>query len=52
MRREAGDFCVFNPRNSHAVPPIRGDSEAPGARIVLATFNGYSPDEEAVFVWS
>jgi hypothetical protein len=45
---EAGDFYVFNPLNIHAVPPIRGNTP----RIVLATFIGYSPGEEEVFVWS
>jgi hypothetical protein len=45
---EAGDFYVFNPLNIHEVPPIRGETP----RIVLATFIGYSPDDDAVFVWS
>ena len=45
---QAGDFYVFNPLNIHEVPPIRGETP----RIVLATFIGFSPDQEAVFVWS
>jgi hypothetical protein len=48
IKLAAGDFYVFNPLNIHAVPPIRGETP----RIVLATFIGFSPDEEAVFVWS
>jgi hypothetical protein len=45
---EAGDFYVFNPLNIHEVLPIRGETP----RIVLATFIGFDPGEEAVFVWS
>ena len=45
---QAGDFYVFNPLNIHEVPPIQGETP----RIVLATFIGFSPDEETVFVWS
>jgi hypothetical protein len=44
----AGDFYVFNPLNIHAVPPIHGETP----RIVLATFLGFSPEDEEVFVWS
>jgi len=43
-----GDFYVFNTRHIHEVPLIRGTT----ARIVLAMFLGYSPDDEEVFVWS
>ena len=45
---QPGDFYVFNPLNIHEVPPIRGETP----RIVLATFIGFSADQEAVFVWS
>ena len=45
---DAGDFYVFNTRHIHEVPHIVG--EIP--RIVLATFIGFSPHREEVFVWS
>lgn len=45
---EPGDFYVFNTRHIHEVPLIRGETP----RIVLATFLGYSPEDEEVFVWS
>lgn len=48
IRLEAGDFYVFNPLNIHEVPLIRGNT----ARIVLATFLGFSPDDPEVYVWS
>jgi hypothetical protein len=44
----AGDFYVFNVRNIHEVPPIRGETP----RIVLATFIGFDPEDEEVFVWA
>jgi hypothetical protein len=45
---EPGDLYFFNTRCIHEVPAIQGSSP----RIVLATFIGYSPDEEEVWVWS
>ena len=45
---EVGDFYVFNTLHIHEVPPILGDR----ARIVLAMFMGFDPDEELVPVWS
>ncbi len=48
VKLEAGDFYVFNPLNIHEVPPITGATP----RIVLATFLGFSEDDEEVFVWS
>ncbi len=45
---EQGDLYFFNTRCIHEVPPVQGTR----ARIVLAVFIGYSPDDEQVFVWS
>lgn len=45
---KAGDFYVFNPFHIHEVPYITGERP----RIVLATFIGYSPDDDEVFVWA
>lgn len=43
-----GDLYFFNTRCIHEVPAVQGRSP----RIVLATFIGYSPDDDDVYVWS
>jgi hypothetical protein len=43
-----GDMYFFNTQCIHEVPALRG--KAP--RIVLATFIGYSPDDNEILVWS
>lgn len=48
VRLEPGDLYFFNTRSIHEVPGVAG--ELP--RIVLATFIGYSPDRDEIFVWS
>jgi hypothetical protein len=45
---EPGDLYFFNTRLIHEVPAITGDQ----ARVVLAVFIGYSPDDDEVSVWS
>ena len=45
---EPGDLYFFNTRLIHEVPGVDGTEP----RIVLATFIGYSPDREDIFVWS
>ena len=45
---EPGDLYFFNTGLIHEVPGVPGDLP----RIVLATFIGYSPDEEEIMVWS
>ncbi|MFT5087734.1 MAG: hypothetical protein ACI906_000882 [Candidatus Latescibacterota bacterium] len=45
---EPGDLYFFNTRLIHEVPAISGDQ----ARVVLAVFIGYSPEEGEVSVWS
>ena len=45
---EQGDLYFFNTRCIHEVPPVQGNR----ARIVLAVFIGYSPDDDEIFVWS
>jgi hypothetical protein len=45
---EPGDLYFFNTRCIHEVPAVQGTHP----RIVLATFIGYSPDDEEVAVWS
>ena len=45
---QQGDLYFFNTRCIHEVPPVQGTR----ARIVLAVFIGYSPDDDEVFVWS
>lgn len=45
---EPGDLYFFNTRGIHEVPGLDGRDP----RIVLATFIGYSPDEDTIFVWS
>jgi hypothetical protein len=45
---EQGDLYFFNTRCIHEVPGVQGRDP----RIVLATFIGYSPDDEQVAVWS
>lgn len=45
---EPGDLYFFNTGMIHEVPGVPG----PHPRIVLATFLGYSPDEEEIMVWS
>ena len=45
---QQGDLYFFNTRCIHEVPPVQGTR----ARIVLAVFIGYSPDDNEVFVWS
>ena len=45
---EPGDLYFFNTRLIHEVPGVDGVEP----RIVLATFIGYSPDLDEIFVWS
>ena len=45
---QQGDLYFFNTRCIHEVPPVQGTR----ARIVLAVFIGYSPDDNEIFVWS
>jgi len=45
---QPGDLYFFNTRCIHEVPAVQGADP----RIVLATFIGYSSDEEEVAVWS
>ncbi len=45
---QQGDLYFFNTRCIHEVPPVQGTR----ARIVLAVFIGYSPDDDEIFVWS
>ena len=45
---EPGDLYFFNTRCIHEVPGVAGDLP----RIVLATFIGFSPDRDEIFVWS
>jgi Carrier-protein-independent halogenase WelO5 len=45
---EPGDLYFFNTQLIHEVPGVPGDLP----RIVLASFIGYSPDDQEVFVWS
>lgn len=45
---EQGDLYFFNTRCIHEVPPVQGNR----ARIVLAVFIGYSPDDDEIYVWS
>ena len=45
---QQGDLYFFNTRCIHEVPPVQGTR----ARIVLAVFIGYSPEDDEVFVWS
>lgn len=45
---QQGDLYFFNTRCIHEVPPVQGTR----ARIVLAVFIGYSPDDDEVYVWS
>ena len=43
-----GDFYLFNSGCIHAVAPVEGSTP----RTVLATFIGYSEDDDEIFVWS
>ncbi len=45
---EPGDLYFFNTRCIHEVPGVAGDQP----RIVLATFIGYSAEDEEIMVWS
>lgn len=45
---EQGDLYFFNTRCIHEVPAVKGIR----ARIVLAVFIGYSPDDAEIYVWS
>ncbi len=45
---QQGDLYFFNTRCIHEVPPVKGTR----ARIVLAVFIGYSPDDDEIYVWS
>ena len=45
---EQGDLYFFNTRCIHEVPPVQGNR----ARIVLAVFIGYSPEDGEIYVWS
>ena len=46
---EPGDFYIFNAGLLHEVPIIQ---EGGTARIVLATFIGYSEHDPEIMVWS
>ena len=46
---QPGDFYIFNAGLLHEVPIIK---EGESARIVLATFVGYSEHDRDIFVWS
>jgi hypothetical protein len=48
VQLEPGDLYFFNTRLIHEVPGVDG----PEPRIVLATFIGYTPDRDDIFVWS
>ncbi len=43
-----GDLYFFNTQCIHEVPAVQGTR----ARIVLAVFIGYSPDDDEIYVWS
>lgn len=45
---DPGDLYFFNTRAIHEVPGVEGIDP----RVVLASFIGYSPGEEEIFVWS
>ncbi len=45
---DPGDLYFFNTRAIHEVPGLAGEEP----RVVLATFIGYSSDEDEIFVWS
>jgi hypothetical protein len=46
---EPGDFYIFNSGLLHEVPIVPSGG---AARIVLATFIGYSEDDPEIFVWA
>jgi hypothetical protein len=48
VRLNEGDMYFFKSENVHEVPGFTGNRP----RIVMATFIGYSPDEDEIFVWS
>ncbi|HJT77599.1 MAG TPA: hypothetical protein VJ739_10405 [Gemmataceae bacterium] len=48
IRLEPGDLYFFSTRLIHEVPGVAGVEP----RVVLATFIGYSPGDEEIFVWS
>ncbi len=48
VRLEPGDLYFFNTRLIHEVPGVDGVEP----RVVLATFIGYSPDCDDIYVWS
>jgi hypothetical protein len=48
VRLNEGDMYFFKSENVHEVPGFKGNRP----RIVMATFFGYSPVEEEIFVWS
>jgi hypothetical protein len=48
VRLQPGDLYFFNTRLIHEVPGVAGVEP----RVVLATFIGYSPDREDLYVWS
>ena len=45
---EPGDFYLFNSGCIHEVAAVEGSTP----RIVLATFIGYSEDDDEIFVWA
>ena len=45
---QPGDLYFFNTRSIHEVPGVAGADP----RVVMATFIGFSSDEEEIFVWS
>ena len=44
----SGDFYLFNSGCIHQVAPVEGTTP----RTVLATFIGYSEDDDEIFVWA
>jgi hypothetical protein len=45
---QPGDFYLFNSGCIHQVAPVEGNTH----RTVLATFIGYSEDDDEIFVWA
>ena len=48
VQLEVGDLYFFRCDHVHEVPAFGGDK----ARVVLATFIGWSEDDPRIFVWS
>ena len=45
---QPGDFYLFNSGCIHQVAPVEGNTP----RTVLATFIGYSEEDDEIFVWA